>query len=98
MLRFSWDARKAAANFRRHRVSFPEAATAFADPLSLTVPDPDHSESEERFLLLGQSQRNRLLVVVHAERAANEIRIISARPAAPHERRQYEESGEEDER
>src|SRR5687768_7704320 len=97
MLRFTWDARKAAANLRRHRVSFPEAATAFADPLSLTVPDPDHSESEERFLLLGQSQRDRLLIVVHAERAANEIRIISARPAASHERRQYEESGEEDE-
>ncbi len=98
MLRFSWDERKAARNLRDHGVSFPEAATAFGDPLSLTVPDPDHSESEERFLLLGQSQRNRLLVVVHAERAADEIRIISARLAARHERRQYEESSEEEQR
>ena len=98
MLRFSWDERKAARNLRDHGVSFPEAATAFGDPLSLTVPDPDHSESEDRFLLLGQSQQNRLLVVVHAERAADEIRIISARPAAGHERRQYEESSEEEQR
>jgi len=98
MLHFSWDGRKAARNLRDHGVSFPEAATSFGAPLSLTVPDPDHSESEERFLLLGQSQRNRLLVVVHAERAAHEIRIISARLAAPHERRQYEESREEEQR
>ena len=94
-LRFVWDTRKAAANRRRHGVDFAEAATAFGDPLSLTVPDPDHSEHEERFILIGRSERDRLLVVVHVERAADEIRIISARRAAPHERLQYEEDSEE---
>ena len=94
-LRFTWDPVKAASNRRKHGVTFEEAATAFADPLSLAVPDPDHSEAEDRFLLLGRSQRDRLLVVVHVERTTDEIRIISARPAAPQERYQYEEGGEE---
>ena len=94
-LRFTWDPLKAASNRRKHGVTFEEAATAFADPLSLTVPDPDHSEAEDRFLLLGRSLRDRLLVVVHVERTTDEIRIISARPAAPHERYQYEEGSEE---
>jgi uncharacterized DUF497 family protein len=94
-LRFVWDPRKAAVNRRRHGVDFAEAATAFGDPLSLTVLDPDHSESEDRFILMGRSERDRLLVVVHVERAADEIRIISARRAAPHERLQYEEDSEE---
>jgi uncharacterized protein len=89
-LRFSWDARKAASNRRKHGVSFEEATAAFGDPLSLTVPDPDHAAGEERFLLLGQSDRQRLLVVAHAERG-DEIRIISARPATRRERRSYEE-------
>jgi uncharacterized DUF497 family protein len=89
-LRFSWDARKAASNRRKHGVSFEEAATAFGDPLSLTVADPDHAADEERFLLLGQSERQRLLVVVHAEHG-DEIRIISARPATRRERQSYEE-------
>jgi uncharacterized protein len=62
------------------------------DPLSLTVPDPDHSETEDRFVLLGLSVRQRLLVVVHVERAADEIRSISARPATRPERHQYEEA------
>ena len=90
-LRFTWDPRKAATNLRKHGVSFPEAATAFADPLSITVPDPDHSSSEERFVLIGASERSRLLVVIHAERGADEIRLISARPASRSERHQYEE-------
>jgi uncharacterized DUF497 family protein len=89
-LRFSWDARKAASNRRKHGVSFEEATTAFGDPLSLTVADPDHAAVEDRFLLLGQSDRQRLLVVAHAERG-DEIRIISARPATRRERRNYEE-------
>lgn len=89
-LRFQWDPRKAAANRRKHRVSFEEAATAFADPLSLTIPDPNHSADEARFLLLGLSERRRLLVVAHAEREA-EIRIISVRLADRHERHDYEE-------
>jgi uncharacterized DUF497 family protein len=90
-LRFTWDARKAVANLRKHGVSFLEAATAFADPLSITVPDPDHSASEGRFLLIGQSARERLLVVVHAELDESAIRLISARLASRQERRAYEE-------
>jgi uncharacterized protein len=89
-LQFTWDPRKAAANLRKHGVGFPEAATAFADPLSLTIPDPDHSVGEERFVLTGQSERRRLVVVAHVERG-DLIRIISARPANRHERKTYEE-------
>ena len=90
-LRFTWDARKAAANVRKHGVSFEEAATAFGDPLSITVPDPDHSGTEERFVLVGISESHRHLIVVHLERARDAYRIISARPASRRERRQYEE-------
>ena len=90
-LRFSWDPRKAASNLRKHGVSFEEAVTAFGDPLSLTIPDPLHSESEDRFVLLGLSANSRLLVVVHAERGDDDIRIISARLATRRERIQYEE-------
>jgi uncharacterized protein len=78
-LRFSWDARKAASNRRKHGVSFEEATTAFGDPLSLTVPDPDRTAGEERFLLLGQSDRQRLLVVAHAERRRDPDHKCSAR-------------------
>ena len=95
-LRFTWDPAKAAANRRRHGIDFAEAATVFADPLSLTIPDPDHSVSEDRFLLLGRSEQDRLLVVVHVERTTDEIRIISARPATRSERHAYEEDSEID--
>ena len=88
-LQFTWDPQKAASNLRKHKVGFPEAATAFADPLSLTIPDPDHSVAEERFVLIGQSERRRL-VVAHVERGEL-IRIISARPATRRERKTYEE-------
>ena len=88
---FSWDPAKAAANLRRHRVSFEEAATAFADPWSITVPDPDHSRAEDRFILIGRSQRERLLVVIHVERGLHELRLISARPATRSERLTYED-------
>jgi hypothetical protein len=86
---FEWDPAKASSNFRKHGVSFDEALTAFADTLSVTVPDPD-AEGEQRFVLIGLSARLRLLVVVHAEQG-DTIRIISARLATGHERRQYEE-------
>jgi len=89
-LTFQWDNRKAANNLKKHAVSFEEAATAFADPLSLTMADPDHSEDEERFILVGLSFRNRPLVVVHTERGDN-IRIISARRATRREKKQYEQ-------
>lgn len=89
-LRFSWDPRKAAANLRKHGVAFEEASTAFGDPLSITVPDPDHSADEERFVLIGVSRQQRLLVVVHAERSEEEVRLISARLANRREQRDYE--------
>ena len=88
---FSWDRRKASGNRLKHHVTFEEAITAFGDPLSVTVADPDHSVSENRFLLVGLSEGGRLLVVAHTERR-NYIRIISARPATHLERTAYEEA------
>jgi len=90
-LNFEWDADKAKSNLAKHRISFEEASTVFGDPRSLTIPDPVHSESENRFITLGTSHRGKLLVVVHTERGDN-IRIISARVASRRERRNYEES------
>ena len=89
-LRFVWDPQKAAANERKHGVGFPEATTGFDDSLSVTVPDPAHSVGEQRFLLLGTSSQQRLLVVAHSE-TGESIRIISARRAGRRERRAYEE-------
>jgi uncharacterized DUF497 family protein len=91
MLLFEWDKTKARKNLKIHDVSFDEASTAFKDTLSLTVYDPLHSEDEDRFILIGNSHANRLLVVVHTERG-DKIRIISAREATEHERKQYEEN------
>jgi uncharacterized DUF497 family protein len=89
-IEFEWDPAKAAANLRKHGVSFEEASTAFSDPLSVTIPDPMHSEREKRFVLLGRTTANRLVVVVHVDRGAR-IRVIGARPATRKERRQYED-------
>lgn len=91
MLLFEWDANKAKKNIKTHGVSFDEASTAFSDTLSLTIYDPLHSKEEERFVLIGSSYKNRLLVIVHTERG-NKIRIISARKATKKERKQYEEN------
>jgi uncharacterized DUF497 family protein len=88
---FIWDKKKAAVNFRKHGVSFTEAATAFGDPLSITIPDPDHSLDEDRFLLVGEFKKGRLLVVAHTEQS-DTIRIINARPVTPGEGKSYEES------
>ncbi len=87
---FEWDENKAKANRQKHRIGFDEAMTVFADPFSITVPDPDHSESEHRYITVGVSERGRLLVVIHTERRSS-IRIISCRKAALAERRFYEE-------
>lgn len=87
---FEWDPQKAVGNVRKHGVSFEEAATAFGDPLSVTIGDPDHSEDEQRFLLLGMSHAGRLLVVAHVDRDET-VRIISARLASRHERQTYQE-------
>ena len=89
-LRFEWDPKKAAANLRKHGVSFEDAQTAFADDNAKLIDDPDHSDEEDRFVLLGLSSTLRLLVVAHCYRAeGNVIRIISARKAVASERHSY---------
>ena len=86
MIRFEWDPRKASANFKKHGVSFDEAQSVFYDENAVQFFDDEHSESEERFLLLGMSISARLLLVCHCERGEGEtIRIISARPATKRE-------------
>ena len=89
-LAFEWDPRKAALNLAKHAVSFDEAATAFGDLLAQIIDDPDHSVGEQRSILLGQSDRRRLLVVMFTERRES-IRLISARRVTPRERRWHEE-------
>jgi hypothetical protein len=89
-MNFEWESEKAAENLKRHGVSFEEAATAFGDPLSITIGDPDHSEAEDRFILLGMTFRGRLVVVVHTDRGEN-VRLISARIPTRRERQSYEQ-------
>ena len=89
-LTFGWDPHKAALNLAKHKVSFEEAVTAFGDPLGQIIDDPRHSADEERFVLLGRSDRRRLLVVMFTEHG-EAIRLISARIATPRERRRHEE-------
>ena len=89
-IKFEWDTRKARRNLRKHGIGFNEASTVFADTLSITIPDPDHSQDEERWVTMGLSHRQRLLVVVHTEEEET-IRLISARTADRLERRKYEE-------
>lgn len=89
-LRFEWDAAKAAANLRKHGVSFEEARSVFSDEHALLVDDPDHSADEERFILLGFSLQLRILLVAHCYRRGGEvIRLISARPATRSEQKAY---------
>ena len=87
--RFEWDHHKASGNLKKHHASFEEATSVFGDPFSLTISDPDHSDSEVHFLDLGVSYRGRLLVVSYVERG-DSIRIISARRATRLEQKQYE--------
>ena len=89
---WAWDPAKARANLAKHGVSFAEAATAFGDPLGRITPDPRHSEGEDRYVLLAQSFRGRLLAVMFTERADDHVRLISARLATRSERHQYEEA------
>ena len=88
-MRFEWNRKKAASNFRKHKVSFDEAVTVFYDPLSATFNDPDHSIHEERFLTVGYSSRERLLMISYTENEAV-VRIISARRATAKERKRHE--------
>lgn len=90
---FIWSPEKAESNLKKHGVSFEEASTVFDDPLSLTVPDPLHSQDETRFVITEHSNKQRQLVVVHTDRS-DKIRIISARLATPNKRRKYERETE----
>lgn len=89
---FSWDPKKAALNLKKHKVGFEEAVTVFYDPLAKVAHDPDHSDDEDRFIIVGHSQKNQLLFVVHLYRdGSDRIRIISARRATKQEMRDFEE-------
>lgn len=88
-MRFEWDRLKAETNLAKHGVSFDEAASVFFDVLSATIPDPDHSMGQRRYITMGVSSKGRVLVVAHTESAAA-LRIISARPASASERKRYE--------
>ncbi len=90
-MNFEWDAGKSSSNREKHGVSFEEASTAFGDPLSRTILDPDSSDDETRYILLGQAVSGRLLVVVHTDREES-TRLISARLATRGERRSYEQT------
>ncbi len=93
---FEWDRHKTKANFKKHRISFDEATTIFADPLLVTFPDPLHSHAEERYLSIGVSRTGRVLIVAHVDRH-NKIRLVSCRKATASERRRYEENENEKE-
>jgi uncharacterized protein len=88
-MKFDWDPSKAQENLLNHGISFEEATTVFGDPLAGTIPDPDHSTGEARFLTIGWTANGRLIVVSHTEEG-DTIRVISAREATSHERKQYE--------
>ncbi|TDA69045.1 BrnT family toxin [Sulfuricurvum sp. IAE1] len=91
-LKFEWDPAKASSNIKKHGISFDEAKTVFDDDFARLIPDPDHSEGEERFILLGMSYTLKILTVVHCYRDDyGVIRIISARASTKNEERQYKE-------
>lgn len=91
-IEFSWDAEKDKANYKKHGVSFTEGQTVFHDENARLIDDPDHSEDEERFILLGMSSKLRILIVCHCYRLEDTvICIISARKASKKETKQYEE-------
>jgi len=92
-MEFQWDPDKGRLNWRKHGVSFHEAATIFADPLSITYHDPDHSWAEARYITIGTSQSGRVLIVAHTDRGRS-IRIISARKTTRRERVHYEKENE----
>lgn len=92
MLLFEWDMQKSQNNVQKHGITFDEASTVFSDTFSLTIHDPLHSDKEERFIIIGVSQKNRILTVVHTERGDN-VRLISARKSTKNEREFYENNG-----
>jgi uncharacterized DUF497 family protein len=88
-MRFEWDENKNQLNFRKHCINFCDAAYVFSDPYALSISDNEHSETEERWILLGQNINNQTLLVVHTFRCADVIRIISARKATANEKATY---------
>ena len=90
-MEFEWDPDKDQANLGKHGVDFEEAKTVLNDPFELTVADPEHSHGETRFVSVGKSETDRLIVVSYTERPGDRIRIIGARLAKPMERRAYEQ-------
>jgi uncharacterized DUF497 family protein len=90
MIRVVWSDRKNQQNIRKHQVDFDEAKTIFDDPLQISLSDPDHSFDERRFITVGTSERNRLLLVAHTY-GDDKIRIITARKPTRRERKNYEE-------
>ena len=88
-MEFEWDPLKAEDNLKKHGVDFTEAATVFSDPLSITYSDPDHSLDEDRYIIIGSSSANRLLIVAHTDRDES-TRLISAREVTSRERKLYE--------
>ena len=89
---YEWDPTKAEDNLKGHKVSFDEAASVFTDPFALTFDDPEHSFYEQRYITIGTSARQRILLLSHADRADDHVRIISARKATPREKYAYQES------
>jgi uncharacterized protein len=88
ILRFQWDPEKSRINRNKHGISFDEAATAFGDPIAITIDDVDHSDAEDRYVTIGSTRRHIVVIICHTDRAGF-IRIISARKANKHEREQY---------
>jgi uncharacterized DUF497 family protein len=89
---YQWDPRKAQENLKRHKVSFDEATSVFADPFALTFDDPEHSLDEQRYITIGTSSKQRIVFLSHADRDEDHVRIISARPATTTEAHAYQES------
>ena len=89
---YEWDPKKAAANLKKHKVSFSEAIAVFSDPLALTFDDPDHSLTEKRFITIGTSSKGRILFLAHADRGDDRSRLISARQTTKAEAHAYQES------
>lgn len=90
-MNFEWDENKNRTNIKKHGVDFRDACYVFADMYALSMPDDEHSENEERWLLLGASQNGKILLVVHTQRIGDIVRIISARKATKHEQKTYNE-------
>jgi uncharacterized DUF497 family protein len=88
-MRFEWDEAKNQANIRKHGIDFREAAYVFSDPHALSIPDNEHSDDEERWVLLGRNRNEKILLVVHTYRQGDSIRLISARKATPAEQATY---------